>query len=71
MRQEFNYAKAVVVLNEGFTTSEELTQQIIEKCKQKLPEYMVPEAIEYRSDLPRTERGKVDYRALEKEAENC
>ncbi len=66
-----HYAKAVVVLNEGFTTSEKLTQQIIENCKQKLPEYMVPEAIEYRSDLLRTERGKVDYRALEKEAENC
>ena len=28
----------------------------------------VPEIIEYRDDLPRTSRGKVDYRALEKQA---
>ena len=46
-----------------------MTQEIIAHCKNKLPEYMVPDTVEYRTDLPRTERGKVDYRALEKEAE--
>lgn len=64
-----HYAKAVVVLNEGYVASEELITEIIGNCKDKLPEYMVPEVIEYRADLPRTERGKVDYRTLEKEAE--
>jgi len=29
----------------------------------------VPEEITYRNDLPRTDRGKIDYRALGKEAE--
>lgn len=64
-----HYAKAVVVLNESYEASDKLTQEIIENCNAALPEYMVPEAVEYRADLPRTERGKVDYRALEKEAE--
>lgn len=67
--ERIHYAKAVVVLNEGFEESDELTQEIICNCKAALPEYMVPEIVEYRTDLPRTERGKVDYRALEKEAE--
>ena len=64
-----HFAKAVVVLNEGYSANEELTQEIISNCKNKLPEYMVPEIVEYRLDLPRTARGKVDFRALEKEAE--
>ena len=62
-----HYAKAVVVLNAGFEASNQLTQAIISSCKDKLPEYMVPEEVEYRADFPRTERGKVDYRALERE----
>jgi long-chain acyl-CoA synthetase len=32
---------------------------------------MVPEAVRYRDDLPRTPRGKIDYRALETEAQNA
>ncbi len=64
-----HYAKAVVVLNDGYSASKDMTQEIIAHCKNKLPEYMVPDTVEYRTDLPRTERGKVDYRALEKEAE--
>ena len=54
-------------MNDGYTSSKQLSQDIINKCKDILPEYMIPEVIEYRTDLPRTERGKVDYRALEKE----
>jgi len=57
-----------VVLNDGYKASEEITQEIIRKCKNELPDYMLPDAIEYRKDLPRTERGKVDYRVLEKES---
>ena len=48
--------------------SEETTNSIIEFCKSKLPGYMVPVAIEYRNALPRTPRGKIDYRVLEEEA---
>lgn len=67
-KTRIHYAKAVVVLNNGYEASEDLTLDIINNCKNSLPDYMVPENIEYRTDLPRTERGKVDYRALEKES---
>lgn len=67
--ERIHYAKAVVVLNDGCEESDQITQEIINNCKDSLPEYMVPEVVEYRTDLPRTERGKVDYRALEKETE--
>ena len=40
-------------------------------CFSVLPDYMVPEAVRYRDDLPRTPRGKIDYRALETEAQNA
>lgn len=67
--ERIHYPKAIVVLKEGLEANEQITQEIIDICRQALPEYMVPEIIEYRTDLPRTARGKVDYRALEKEAE--
>ena len=66
-KQRINYPKAFVVLKKGFEESEQTTNSIIESCKTKLPEYMIPDEIEYRIELPRTERGKVDYRALEKQ----
>ena len=64
-----NYAKVFVVLTEGYTKNEEITEQILTLCYDNLPEYMVPEEIVYRNDLPRTDRGKIDYRALENKLE--
>lgn len=34
-------------------------------CRENLPEYMVPEEISFVEEMPRTPRGKIDYRALE------
>jgi long-chain acyl-CoA synthetase len=62
-----NYPKAFVVLKDGIPQSEETKQSILNSCKSALPEYMVPDEIVFRTDLPRTSRGKVDYRALETE----
>ena len=62
-----NYPKAFVILNEEDEQPEEIRRSILTTCKSALPEYMVPDEIEFRSELPRTERGKVDYRALEEE----
>ncbi len=68
-KERINYPKAFVVLKDGCAESQKLTQEILSVCRNSLPDYMVPEEIEYRVDLPRTPRGKIDYRALEKEAE--
>lgn len=65
-----NYPVAFVALNHAYSVSEQITIEIIRMCKEQLPGYMVPETIVYRDDLPRTNRGKVDYRSLEKEYEN-
>ena len=66
--RRIHYPKAYVVLKYGVEPSDRLTREIRDACRDTLPSYMIPEEIEYRSDLPRTERGKVDYRALEKES---
>lgn len=65
--KRIHYPKAIVVLNSGYEKSSSLTTEILAICKEKLPDYMIPEIIEYRDDLPRTSRGKVDYRTLEQE----
>lgn len=39
--------------------------EIIDICRQNLPEYMIPTEIQFVNDMPRTPRGKIDYRALE------
>ena len=56
-----NRLRAVVVRKAGAeVTSEALRQH----CAETLPRYMVPEAVEFREELPRTSSGKVDRRAL-------
>ncbi len=65
-KERINYPKAFVVLNTEMNF-EKIKTEIMKICKQSLPEYMVPDEIEFRADLPRTPRGKVDYRALEEE----
>ena len=67
-KQRINYAKAVVELNDGYTPSDTLAAEIKSFCRDKLPEYQIPEVIEFTTVLPRTERGKVNYRALEEAA---
>lgn len=69
-KTRINYPKAFIVLKDGITQSDDVRQSIISGCKELLPDYMIPEEIEFRTDLPRTSRGKVDYRALEQEIDN-
>ena len=63
-----HYPKAFVVLNDEYTASNKSSDEIQEFCKDKLPGYMIPDEIEYLPDLPRTSRGKIDYRTLEKQS---
>lgn len=60
-----NYASVYVELHNGYTPSEELKEDIRKFCKGKLPEYQIPDNVEFIDMLPRTVREKVDYRALE------
>lgn len=62
------YAKAVIELNSGYNPNDKLKAEIRDYCKNKLPEYQIPDVIEFTDVLPRTERGKIDYRALEEMA---
>jgi len=64
-----HYPQAVCVLKDRVEDQEIITNEILEICKSELPEYMWPERIVYMYDLPRTERGKVNYRLLEKRIE--
>jgi acyl-coenzyme A synthetase/AMP-(fatty) acid ligase len=53
--------KAFVVLRNG---SQPEGERLIAFCAQKMPNHMVPKAIEYLDELPATSSGKVDYPAL-------
>ncbi|MCR5151285.1 MAG: acyl--CoA ligase [Clostridiales bacterium] len=62
--ERVNYPGAFVVLKDkGESIS--VKDEILEICKNSLPEYMVPAEIVFLDDLPRTKAGKIDYRALE------
>jgi amino acid adenylation domain-containing protein len=50
----------VTIADSGSLDSMELKQH----CAEKLPPYMVPEKIEFRESLPRTDNGKIDRRRL-------
>ena len=67
--KRINYPKAFVILRGEERNKDRVTEEIMKICREELPDFMVPDEIEYRSDLPRTPRGKIDYRALEKIAE--
>ena len=63
--KRINYPKAFVVCKSKSDEKASVKKEIQEICRQSLPEYMVPEEIEFIDDLPRTARGKIDYRVLE------
>jgi benzoate-CoA ligase len=56
--------KAFVVLAESFAASAELERELKEYVKSKLAGYKYPRWIEFRDELPKNDRGKIDRRAL-------
>lgn len=66
--KRINYPKAFVVLKGEEPNKDHITEEILQICREELPAYMVPDEIEYRAELPRTPRGKIDYRELERES---
>jgi long-chain acyl-CoA synthetase len=59
--------KAFVVLKPGIKPSEEIKQELLDYCRQRIAKYAMPYDIEFRSELPKTLVGKVAYRVLEEE----
>jgi amino acid adenylation domain-containing protein len=42
-------------------------RELVRFCGQRIPKYMIPQAFEFRDDLPKTSTGKTDRRALVQE----
>ncbi|HMG36698.1 MAG TPA: benzoate-CoA ligase family protein [Blastocatellia bacterium] len=59
--------KAFVVLNDQFSPTIELEQELQEFVKRTLAIYKYPRWIEFRKDLPKNDRGKIDRQALKQE----
>jgi len=60
-------AKAYMVLKKGYTPSEELKKEIRELCRKNLAVYSIPQEFEFRTSIPQTLLGKVDFNKLRKE----
>ena len=56
--------KAVVVLREGSTRSPALADGLIEHCQKQLIKWSCPREIEFRTSLPKTRIGKIDFKTL-------
>ena len=56
--------KAFVVLAEDFAASAELEQELKEFVKRRLAVYKYPRWVDFRENLPKNDRGKIDRKAL-------
>lgn len=56
--------KAFIVLEDGVEPSDELTQEILDFCKEYIAVYKLPREVEYIDALPRTATGKLLRRML-------
>jgi benzoate-CoA ligase len=65
--------KAFIVLREGFAPAPELERDLKEFVKERLAVYKYPRWVEFRDDLPKNDRGKIDRKALKQGpgASNC
>lgn len=61
--------KAFIVLNPGFSPTDEIKESIKAHCEKSIAKYALPREYEFRDTLPKTLVGKVAYRELEKEEE--
>ena len=54
--------KAFVVLKPGIEPSDEIRDELMAYCKERIAKYAMPKEIEFRAELPKTLVGKVAYR---------
>jgi benzoate-CoA ligase family protein len=60
--------KAFIVLNEGFKTSESLSEELRDHCRKNMAPFKAPRFIQFLSELPKTGQGKIDKKQLLKES---
>ena len=60
---------ALQILLLSHSNQNRITEEIIQLCKNTLPDYEVPVDIEYIESMPITAANKVDFKALEKQAD--
>ena len=65
-KEKQEVAKAVIVLKQEYELTREIEKEIKEYCKNNIVRYAIPAQYEFRSSLPTTKIGKIDYRKLEK-----
>ena len=58
--------KAFVQPTKELEKCTQLKESILKACRQQLSPYMMPEEVVFITEMPRTERGKIDFRTLEK-----
>jgi long-chain acyl-CoA synthetase len=56
--------KAIVEPAPGVASTPELADELLDWCRQRLASYKCPRSVELRSDLPRTDSGKLAKRLL-------
>jgi 2-aminobenzoate-CoA ligase len=57
--KETNVVKAFVVLADGYTATPEKAEELIAFCKREIAPFKAPREIEFVSELPRTQTGKL------------
>ena len=60
----------VVLNDDSEIVPEQIKNELFKLCSDNIPYYSTPVDIRFVDSLPRTRIGKIDYRTLEKEAEN-
>lgn len=61
--------KAFVVLKDGIKPDARIEREMEELCRKNLPRFSVPDSFIFKDTFPTTLVGKIDYRALQSEAE--
>ena len=64
-KEKQEVAKAVIVLKKEYELTREIEKEIKEYCKNNIVRYAIPTEYEFRSSLPTTKIGKIDYRAVQ------
>jgi len=58
--------KAVVILHDTYTPSDELARDLIQWCRGKIAGYKIPKSVDFirEAEMPRTGTGKILHRIL-------